>query len=814
MTNIIPVPAELLSRAVPDELKELDCWTVWIHERDGKGKPVHVPYTPSGKRASCTDATTHSSFAACLEVYANKKLPGLDAATGCPGPDGYVLAAFDFDDCCDQWGTPSPRVLEILEALGSYAEWSPSKTGIRILCWARVGTRGIGKPSKGFEFFCGNHFASVTGNKYFPVDHSLVRIESDTPQRLCDQFLALPDVPFEHSQPVLRESESAVDRVDDVPRTDDPQRHDVISRDEVEKVVKLLSDERARDYETWIGVLCGLQDAQSRCDVDLSGLWHQFSQRCPDKYDTGECQRRWDDFTYREDDSGRITVASLFHWAHEDGGTFEIREPSVGPTNDETDRDVLGVEQNPLMPYEPFPVHYLPGSVKQWTIESGEAGNIDTAYTALPLLSCLASCIGNSRVTRIKNSWKAPPILWTLLVGESSSGKTIGYLAMLSLLKQAEQDYADRYADDMKSFEAERLRYELAVQQWKKNKGTDEPPFTPSPPTQCRLYANDATVEAMAVLLRDNPRGLLLCRDELSGWIGGFDKYSKGKQSSDLSHWLEMYGGQPMTTDRKSGDHKVVRVPRASVSVSGGIQPMVLRGALVGELMDSGFSARFLMAYPPFRDPVWTDSDVNHSIKARVELLIDKLHGLDPDYDERERPVPVEMRLSADARQAYIAYFDRHAVEMKSMSGVMKSLWGKLEESAIRLAMVIHLAKWAEGEESDPDVISLDSLQRGMGLAEWFGWEGARIYRLFFGSSAFDADMEEVVHYVETKGGSITVRDLSRGPKKYRGNAEGAERALASLVQAGIGEWTFESGKRGPPTRVFTLRTPPHATCL
>ena len=316
MTNIIPVPAELLSRAVPVGLRELDCWAVWIHETNGNGKAVHVPYTPSGKRASCTDATTHSSFAACLEVYANKKLAGLDVATGCPGPAGYVLAAFDLDDCCDQWGTPSPRALEIIEELDSYTEWSPSGNGIRILCWSPAGTRGIGKPSKGFEFFCGNHFASVTGNKYFPVDHSLVRIEADTPQRLCDQFLSFSDVPFEHSQPVLWESESAVDRVDDVPRTDDPQRHDVISRDEVEKVVKLLSDERARDYETWIGVLCGLQDAQSRCDVDLSGLWHQFPQRCPDKYDTGECQRRWDDFTYREDDSGRITVASLFHWAH------------------------------------------------------------------------------------------------------------------------------------------------------------------------------------------------------------------------------------------------------------------------------------------------------------------------------------------------------------------------------------------------------------------------------------------------------------------------------------------------------------------
>jgi len=806
MTKIIPIQSDLLNRAVPDELKALDCWTVWIHEIDGKGKSVHVPYTPAGKRASCTDATTHSSLVACLEVYANKKLPGLDVATGCPGPDGYVLAAFDLDDCCDQWGTPSARVLEIIEALGSYTEWSPSKIGIRILCWAPKGTRGIRKPSDGFEFFCGNHFASITGNKFYPVDHSLVRIETDTAQRLCDQFLSFSEVPVEHGQPVLRGSESAVDRVDDVPRTDDPQRADVISRDEVERAVKLLSDERARDYETWIGVLCALRDGQSRCDVDLSGLWHQFSQRYPDKYDTGECQRRWDDFTYREDDSGRITVASLFHWAHKDGGTFEIREPSVGTTNDETDRDMLGVEQDPLMPYEPFPVDYLPGAMKQWTIESAEAGNIDPAYAALPLLSCMASCIGNSRVARIKDSWKAPSILWTLFVGEGSSGKTIGYLGTLGLIKQAEQDYADRFSDAVKKFEVEKLRYELAVQKWKKDNGKGELPFKPAPPIQQRLYTNDATVEAMAVILQDNPRGLLLCRDELSGWIGGFDEYSGGKRSSDLSHWLEMYSSQPMTTDRKSGDNKLIRVPRAAVSITGGIQPNILKNALVGELMDSGFSARFLMAYPPFRDPIWTDNDVSPSTKASVEALIDKLHEFKPEYDERDRPIPVEMRMSSEARESYVEYFNRNALEMKSLSGVMKSLWGKLEESAVRLALVFHLEKWAEGSESDSGTISLDSLTRGIRLAEWFGREGARIYRLFYGRSSMDAEAAEVADYVREKGGTITVRDLMRGPRRYREDAEVAERMLASLVQTGLGYWNTESGERGPTKRVFVLR--------
>jgi hypothetical protein len=43
----------------------------------------------------------------------------------------------------------------------------------------------------------------------------------------------------------------------------------------------------------------------------------------------------------------------------------------------------------------------------------------------------------------------------------------------------------------------------------------------PNAPRKRRIYSTDPTYEAARHLSAANPRGLLLHRDELAGWIGG-----------------------------------------------------------------------------------------------------------------------------------------------------------------------------------------------------------------------------------------------------------------------------------------------------
>ena len=74
----------------------------------------------------------------------------------------------------------------------------------------------------------------------------------------------------------------------------------------------------------------------------------------------------------------------------------------------------------------------------------------------------------------------------------------------------------------------------------------------------------------LAVLLEQQPRGLLMARDELSGWVNSFDAY-KSCRGADVVHWLSMHRAGNVIWDRKTGRH-VIDVPRAAVSITGGIQ--------------------------------------------------------------------------------------------------------------------------------------------------------------------------------------------------------------------------------------------------
>lgn len=88
----------------------------------------------------------------------------------------------------------------------------------------------------------------------------------------------------------------------------------------------------------------------------------------------------------------------------------------------------------------------------------------------------------------------------------------------------------------------------------------------PDEPIRPRIRVADVTTERLGALAAGLPRGLLLYRDELSGWIGGFDRYSSG--GSDRAFAIELYGGRSHVIDRvKLPDP--IRIPHLSVGVLG-----------------------------------------------------------------------------------------------------------------------------------------------------------------------------------------------------------------------------------------------------
>lgn len=492
------------------------------------------------------------------------------------------------------------------------------------------------------------------------------------------------------------------------------------------------------------------------------------------------------------------------------GGDVDPIRAEVEALTDKTDVDTVTPDAPAVPALAPFPADVLPEPIRGFVTEAAKAIGCDASYIALPLLSGLASAIGNTHRIALKRGWTEPAIVWTAIVGDSGTAKSPALELGLRPIRKRQHDAMKEHAEAMKQHADALAMHERDAAHWKRSKSDTPPPAKPEAPIADRCWTDDATTEALAVLLQQNPRGLLMVRDELAGWFN-FDRYAGGKGGGDAAKWLEMFGGRPMVVDRKTGG--TLYVPRAAVSIAGGIQPETLRRALGQEHRDNGLAARLLYAMPPRKAKRWTEADVNATTEAAVALVFDRLFGLtmevDPESADPLKPDlrPRLVRLANDGMAAWATFYDEHAGEQVNLSGDLSAAWSKLEGYAARLALVVHLTRWAAGDATlrDPALVDETSMAAGVVLARWFGDEARRVYAIL-SESDDDRETRRLVELIRRMGGDVSGRELVQRSRMFKTVAD-AEAALSGLVEAGAGSWVTpeQRGRGGPKARRFVL---------
>lgn len=112
------------------ELSRREQWIVWkyLPPLPGADKPRKVPFCPAtGKPASTTDPSTWGTFDAALSVVAAYEGTGFVFSPD----DPYV--GIDLDSCVDADGHVAEWAADIVLALDSYTERSPSGTGLHVI---------------------------------------------------------------------------------------------------------------------------------------------------------------------------------------------------------------------------------------------------------------------------------------------------------------------------------------------------------------------------------------------------------------------------------------------------------------------------------------------------------------------------------------------------------------------------------------------------------------------------------------------------------------------------------------------------------
>lgn len=466
-------------------------------------------------------------------------------------------------------------------------------------------------------------------------------------------------------------------------------------------------------------------------------------------------------------------------------------------------------KQSPMRAW-PFPTDTLPEPICSYIEQASAAMGCDAPFVALPLLAALASAIGNTRTATIKRSWFEPCIVWAVVVAGSGTMKTPAMKKALQFLRKIEKQAFKEHETATLEYKRRQQEYEVLLREWKARglKQGLEQPEPPRPPICRRYIVSDITVEAIAVRLRDQPRGLLLARDELVGWLRSFNQFKKG-QGGDAQNWLELHHGGTLVVDRKTGDVTTIHVPHASVSITGGVQPEVLERALRGEHIENGLAARLLIYVAERKQKTWTDDDIPEETERLVATIFERLLALEPNQDEEGDPVPVAVPLTPEAKAAFIDFFGVHNAEQVELTGGIVAAYSKLEAYAARFALLIHFLRWAANDPTllDADRVDEQSMSAGIRLCRWFCHEAKRFYGWLDKDDAARGQ-DRLLDLVRLMEGRVSVRDWQR--KRRHRTADDAEGELNGFVSAGLGGWEDvpPTAIGGRPTRVFVVSEP------
>jgi hypothetical protein len=365
-----------------------------------------------------------------------------------------------------------------------------------------------------------------------------------------------------------------------------------------------------------------------------------------------------------------------------------------------------------------------------------------------------------------------------MMVAAPSAGKSPALIASRRLVRNINDKLKGQNLTQELKYTHDLLRLEEATVAHKKalkEKKTPGPlPPKPDKPPYRQLVVGNTTIEALAAALSANPRGLIAIHDELSSLLLNLNRYSGG---NDRPLYIEAWAAAPWTINRKHLD-KPIEIPRAAVTMFGGMQPEKLREFFDDEA-DDGLGARFLYAWPgpPTRVPLWArrgadDAWASAAIERIWQAARTPANPLVLAIDPRTFD-PVDERLVNLARRE---------------EGVIAGFVGKGRGTVARLAVLITLLEWSASDApTPPTTVSGSALAGATRLWEEFFLPHARAVFRVGGRSPQELRLRKAALYLRSNRLSAVRRQTIRVDAFGRTlDARDADGILRELEQRGI----------------------------
>jgi hypothetical protein len=415
-------------------------------------------------------------------------------------------------------------------------------------------------------------------------------------------------------------------------------------------------------------------------------------------------------------------------------------------------------------------------------------------YIATALLTTVSGLsLGSLQVEPIPG-WRTHPILWAVLSGSSSAGKT----PALRLVTQPLHDVRA-------AFVAKAIRDRRDWEDLDKKQRGDEP-------VPIEILLADDTIEAEHMALAEQRAGLLKVVQESAAFISDLQRYNANIRGARLAS----YDGGPLTVRRK---HLAapLNIPLNGISLLTTGQPDILSDLFHDRVRD-GMVQRFNFAMHAgdvvagVTDPVVLEmalSRLRRVFQRLVELRLMTAGAPAKAGSVAPAQVPV-ITFSPEAQELFREANARLRQRYARHSEFMASWSAKGVESIARISGALHALAWADSDQILPrpdSVIGADTVARGAAIVEtYFAQHTEIMHRISEEPVSIRNARALAWHLIRSQESVIDTADIRHGSAVAGLREEKVMReAIIELQAAGWlapGTYLSRSGFDQWPTRI------------
>ena len=745
-------------------------WVSWRNE-NRNGKPTKVPYCANGM-AKSNDPKTWMLRGEAEAIARSKGHNGIGIQLGHLNSD-ELLIGLDLDSCRDpETGEIKEWARRAVETIGSYAEVSPSQTGLKIFALADADvinairdslTPGGAVTWKGGT---GEHPPCIdlyTARRYFTVTGLHFEGTPNRPQHVSEaQLRTLID----EIGPLLTGKKDR--KAAPEPNSDHSEQR--TSRTGWDALVAWASSGTSRDHINALQLIAGGTYAAQH-DKSHSGCEFAFAGACKAAGLTEaqyvEAMTEW---AARGFGYGRADSRSI----HDRQRAWQRCWANGKTVQEWPDPEPLDIDEG--TPAE-FPLDALPLMMREAAADIVKATKCPAALAGASVMAASSFAVQNHFDVAFKGGMERPVSLMILTIAASGERKsTVDSFALEGVREYQKAKRREHAAREKNIIE-------------EKKAGIEPSPSLPEPTA---ILAN-ATLQGIFRTFHEGQPSLALFSDEGGEFLGGHSMKAENRLGS-MAGLSKFWDGTDQSYKLRGTAQKsetlYARAPRLAVHLQA--QPVAMMPFLSDPVArGQGILARMLMHKPistigtRFQSyEEWTKPSRTVAIQSfamRIHEMAARPYGLNEEGGVRRQLIPLES--TADlALWQYAEDIEKQLAPHGDLTG-LSDLVNKLPEQAARIAGVFAAFDGAP-------TVNRKTMVEAIAVASYFLSETVRLARLAPQEEGL-ADAMAIARWLKARGGRETNTNLNNGLPVHLRRKKAREKPMRLLEEA---EWVRKDG--------------------